>query len=204
MPALRRCATAALFVLLAACVTKTSSTSTADPAYLASQARGRIVVVAAPNLPYDERLAAETEMAALLAGRELRVLRAHDLLPRDRAPTPAEIDAAFARAQAEALLILRGRPAERNVTIAGMRYFPTQTYKTEQQIGNYVVTTTETRSGAGSGRYTYDAELVSFATGRPVWRAEIAAQGGDGAQFRDLAVAAAQEAVRRLLADKAL
>lgn len=191
-------------LLLAACVTTqpTTITSRSNPAPQASPPR--IVVVAAPNLPIDERTAAEDEMAASLSGRNREAIPSLRLFSPNHNYSAEQVRQILINARAEALLVFRGRPAERNITVAGGRYIPSETYKTEQAFGPGVLQITTVRASSGAAPYTYDAHLFHAAAAEAVWQAEVVIQGGNGASFRDLAARAARDSVARLVADKAL
>lgn len=195
---------AVLLLFVAACVTTQPATITArsNPVPLASPPR--IVVVAAPNLPLDERSAAENEMAASLSGQNREAIASLRLFSPDHDYSPEQVRQVLIEARADALLVFRGRPAERNITVAGGRYIPSETYETEQAFGPGVLRITTVRASSGARPYTYDVHLFHAAAPEAVWQAEAVIQGGNGASFRDLAARAARDSVARLVADKAL
>lgn len=193
-----------VLLLLAACVTTQPAavTSRSNPAPAATSPR--IVVVAAPNLPIDERMAAENEMAASLSGSNREAIPSLRLFSPDHNYSADQVRQVLINARAEALLVFRGRPSERNITVAGGRYIPSETYKTEQAFGPGVLRITTVRASSGAMPYTYDVHLFHAAAPEAIWQAETVIQGGNGASFNDLAARAARDSVARLIADKAI
>lgn len=193
-----------LALAVCACVTTQPATVTSRHAPVAGLASPSIIVVAAPNLPIDERVAAEEAMAIALGERKLRAIRSTEIFPPERDHTAEQVRTGLIKAGAQALLVFNGRPAERNITVAGGRYLPSDTYKSEQAFGPGVVQITRFQPGTGDRPYSYDVLLFHSQTPQPIWQAEAVIRGGNGISFRDLAAGAARDSVSRLIADKAI
>lgn len=191
-------------LFLAACVTTQPAAITSRSNATRAITQARVIVVAAPNLPMDERMAAENGMATSLSSSNREVIPSLRLFSPDHHYSADQVRQVLIDARAEALLVFRGRPSERNITVAGGRYIPSETYKTEQAFGPGVLRITTVRASSGATPYTYDVHLFHAAVPEAIWQAETVIQGGNGVSFSDLAARAARESVARLIADKAL
>lgn len=195
---------ALLALLIAGCVTTQPATVTSRANPIPTVGPARIVVVAAPNLPIDERRAAEEEMAVTLSGQNRQAIPSLRLFSPDHHYSTEQVRQVLVDARADALLVFRGRAAERNITVAGWRYIQSETYKTKQAFGPGVLEITTVHASSGARPYTYDLHLFHAAAPEAVWEAEVVVQGGSGVSFRDLAERAARDGAARLVADKGL
>lgn len=168
------------------------------------------IVVAATNLPLDERIQAEKYMVKLASKKGIRAIAGMKIMPPTRVNDKRSIAIALRNSGASGLLLLWATSKETReqyippTVISGGSSYTTGTVSQLGGIYTFNALTQYTPPVIIGGftvekpTATYKAALYDIKSGRKVWIADIRSRGNAYASYMTLARSAAEETINKL------